>query len=148
MCQAHKAGSTESVPMPKPRAKQKYMYCASVCSIKDDSILIEQRDEHNTISSMWRGMYQCPTLEREDRAWTLDELATHLGVGDESLAEQSLTELGSFTHITTHRIVEFAVFGSDSLIPRPGQTYRTLSTIDQYGMSNAQRKVLALAGID
>ncbi|MGV6814278.1 MAG: A/G-specific adenine glycosylase [Phycisphaerales bacterium] len=143
MCQAHKAGSTESVPMPKPRAKQKYMYCASVCSIKDGSILLEQRDEHNTISSMWRGMYQPPTVEREDRAWTLDELATHLGVGDDALEE-----LGRFTHITTHRIVEFAVYRSDSLIEAPGQTYRTLSTLDQYGMSNAQRKVLALTGIE
>ena len=137
-CLSYEAGTTESIPVPKPRAKQKRMYIASVVSCKDGSILLEQRPA----SGMWARMYQTPAIERDDRMATQNEVATHLGVGDESLEE-----LGSFTHITTHRVVEFVVWRAETLESGEDQHYRTLETLDELAISNAHLKVLALAGV-
>ena len=142
-CHAHKAGSTESVPLPKPRAKQKHVYCASILSTRGDEILVEQRPTPNTVTGMWAGMFQTPTIEREDRSWRVEDVATHLGVGDDALEE-----LGSFTHITTHRIVEFGVYRLKTHKPEDSQSYRTIADLDQVALSNAQWKVLGVIGID
>lgn len=137
-CQAFEAGTTESIPLPKPRAKQKHMYCATVVSIKSNAVLLEQRPS----TGMWANMYQAPTIERGDRAHTQSEVATHSGV-----EKETLEELGSFTHITTHRIVEFVVYRADSIKPAQNQAYRTLESLDQVAISNAQRKAFVLAEI-
>ncbi len=142
-CQAFKAGTTESIPSPKPKAKQKPMYCASIVSTIDSattrSVLVEQRPS----SGMWANMYQVPTIERDDRQSTPEEIATHLGVGADSIEPA-----GRFTHITTHRIVEFTIYRADCVETGPDQAYRTLDSLDQIALSNAQRKVLSLAGIE
>ena len=142
-CQAFKAGTTESIPLPKPRAKQKHMYCATVITTKakvqGNSILLEQRPS----TGMWANMYQAPTIERDDRAHTHNEVATHSGV-----EKETLEELGSFMHITTHRIVEFVVYRADSIRPTQNRAYRTLDSLDQVAISNAQRKAFAIAGIE
>lgn len=137
-CQAFDAGTTESVPLPKPRAKQKSMYCASVIAQHNQSILLEQRPS----TGMWASMFQAPTLERDDRMSTHSEVATHLGVDS-----KSLEELSSFTHITTHRVVEFVVYRADRVDSGANQSYRTIKSLDQVAISNAQRKALAIAGI-
>ncbi len=145
-CQALANGTTESIPLPKPKAKQKPMYCASIVSTIDSandsakarSVLVEQRPS----SGMWANMYQVPTIERDDRQSTLQEITTHLGVGADAIEPA-----GSFTHITTHRIVEFVIYRVDRAQMGPNQAYRTLDSLDQIALSNAQRKVLDLAGI-
>ena len=137
-CLSYEAGTTESIPLPKPRAKQKPMYCASVVACVDDTILLEQRPS----KGMWANMYQVPTVDRDDRPSTQSEIATHLGVGVESLHEVS-----RLTHITTHRVVEFVIWSVETLKSRPDQHYRALKTLDELATSNAQRKVLALAGV-
>ncbi len=142
-CQAHKVGSTESVPLPKLRAKQKHVYCASILCTQGDEILVEQRPTPNTVTGMWAGMFQTPTIERDDRSWTIEDVATHLGVGDDALED-----LGSFTHITTHRIVAFAVYRLKTHIATESQSYRTIDELDQIALSNAQWKVLGMIGID
>jgi len=142
-CQAFESGTTESIPLPKPRAKQKHMYCATVISTKAQglgkTILLEQRPS----TGMWANMYQAPTIERDDRAHTQVEVATHSGV-----EKETLEELGSFTHITTHRIVEFVVYRADSIKAGQNQAYRTLDSLDQVAISNAQRKAFVLAGLE
>jgi len=137
-CQAFKAGTTESIPLPKPRAKQKPMYCATVIVSLDESILLEQRPS----TGMWASMYQAPTLERDDRPSTPSEVATHLGVGS-----KFLERLSTFTHITTHRVVEFVVYRADRVDSGMNRSYRTIKSLDQVAISNAQRKALALAGV-
>ncbi len=142
-CQAFKAGTTESIPSPKPKAKQKPMYCASIVSTIDSattrSVLVEQRPS----SGMWANLYQVPTIERDDRQSTPEEITTHLGVGADSIEPA-----GRFTHITTHRIVEFTIYRADCVETGPARAYRTLDSLDQIALSNAQRKVLSLAGIE
>jgi len=137
-CQAFTAGTTESIPLPKPKAKQKMMYCTSIVSTKGQSLLIEQRPS----TGMWAKMFQVPTIERDDRQTTPEELTTHLGVG-----AGDIEPAGSFTHITTHRIVEFAIYRSKRVKPTKNQSYRTLDSLDTIALSNAQRRVLALAGL-
>ncbi len=137
-CQALEAGTTESIPLPKPRAKQKRMYCSTIISTQDESVLLEQRPS----SGMWANMFQAPTIERDDHHPTPAEIGEVL-----SIDHQQLTELGRFTHITTHRIVEFVVYGAIGVQSTPSRAYRTLEALDQVAISNAQRKAMALAGI-
>jgi A/G-specific adenine glycosylase len=137
-CQSFADGTTESIPLPKPRAKQKPMYCASLVSMDKGSLLVEQRSS----VGMWANMFQVPTIERDDRQTTPEELTTHLGVG-----AGDVEPAGSFTHITTHRIVEFAVFRAKGIKPAESQSYRTLDSLDAIALSNAQRKVLAISGV-
>ncbi|PCI08711.1 A/G-specific adenine glycosylase [bacterium] len=137
-CQAFASGTTESIPLPKPRAKQKRMYCATIVSTQEGSVLLEQRPA----SGMWANMFQAPTIERDDRQPTSAEIGEVLGID-----HQQLTELGQFTHITTHRIVEFVVYGADGVQSTQSRAYRTLETLDQVAISNAQRKAMDVAGI-
>lgn len=135
-CGSLAAGTTESIPIPKPRAKQKHLYCASLVISDGDSIYLEQRPS----TGMWAGMYQLPTLERDDRAHEPDELARS--------GTDTPLHIESFTHITTHRIVEFAIYRTDAPAQTPENwTKHPISTLDSLAISNAQVKALRIAGI-
>ena len=135
-CGALAAGTTESIPIPKPRAKQKHLYCASLVICDGDSIYLEQRPS----IGMWAGMYQLPTLERDDRAHEPTELSQS-GISTPEHIE-------SFTHITTHRIVEFAIYRADAPSQTPENwTKHPISSLDSLAISNAQVKALRIAGI-
>jgi A/G-specific adenine glycosylase len=126
LCEALKAGTTESVPPPKARAKRRDLYCAAVLSVDDSGrILMEQRGS----DGMWGNMWQVPTIERDDRPTAADEIGH-----DAELVE-------SFVHQTTHRIVRFDVYRS-TLIGQANRSYMTHTEINRLGISNAQRKVL------
>jgi A/G-specific adenine glycosylase len=137
-CDSFKEGTTESIPVPKPKAKQKTIYCSSVVVEQSDSILLEQRPS----TGMWANMFQTPTIEHPDRHVTNTELANALGIQD-----SGLEHISSFTHITTHRIVEFEVFRAHGVESVNGRAYQSLASLDNIGISNAQRKVLDRAGI-
>ncbi|MBO6740415.1 MAG: A/G-specific adenine glycosylase [Phycisphaerales bacterium] len=135
-CGALSAGTTESIPLPKPRAKQKHLYCASVVVRDGDDIHLEQRPS----AGMWAGMYQLPTLERDDRAYESSDLEA-AGLAD---AEH----IDSFTHITTHRIVEFAVYRAPAPTRTPENwSKHAVDSLDGLAISNAQVKALRIAGI-
>jgi A/G-specific adenine glycosylase len=136
-CAALHAGTTESIPLPKPKARQKRIYCASVAMHNRDRVVLTQRPG----SGMWASMFQMPTLERDDRAHTPDEVAGGLSIADAELIEQ-------FTHITTHRIVEFSIYRA----PMPPKTPKNwarhpIQAIDALAISNAQVKAMRIAGI-
>tara|TARA_R110002072_G_scaffold42064_9_gene117855 strand:- start:152326 stop:153366 length:1041 start_codon:yes stop_codon:yes gene_type:complete len=137
-CQAFAHGTTESIPLPKPKAKQKPLYCATVVATKNNSILLEQRPD----TGMWASMYQAPTIEHPDRAFTPAEIAEQLDI-----KANGLDELGRFKHITTHRVVEFVVYRAAKVKPGPQHQYHPLVALDQIALSNAQRKVLKMAGL-
>ena len=141
-CRSYEAGTTESVPRPQAKAKQKKLYCATIISTQStgttQSILLEQRPA----TGMWAKMYQAPTIECDDHPPDSQAITTHLGVGADRIEPA-----GKFTHITTHRIVEFRIYRVNTLEPGPNQAYRTIHTLDQVAISNAQRKGFALAGI-
>lgn len=138
-CAALAAGTTESIPIPKPRAKQRPLYCASVIIERNGSIVLEQRPSEG----MWGGMYQTPTVERDDRPPTAEEIAEALGIGAKDLRPG-----GAFTHVTTHRIVEFTLYRASRFAStRKDRIEHPLDELDALGISNAQRKALALSGI-
>lgn len=135
-CQSLAAGTTESIPIPKPRAKQKRLYCASVIMRDGDSVHLEQRPG----SGMWAGMYQLPTLERDDRAFEPGELLP-MGV-------EQAKHLETFTHVTTHRIVEFSIYVSEPPARTPENWIKhPIDSLDTLAISNAQVKALRIAGI-
>ncbi len=129
MCEALKAGTTESVPPPKPRAKRKELFCASVL-VTDDAgrVLFEQRAP----DGLWGNMWQVPTIERDDRP-----TASEMG--------QAAELIDSFIHQTTHRIVCFDVYRCDSWEITDGQRFLSVDQIDSLGVSNAQRRILEIS---
>jgi A/G-specific adenine glycosylase len=135
-CQSLAAGTTESVPIPKPKAKQKHLFCSSVVVRGGDSILIEQRPS----TGMWAGMFQLPTLEHEDRAHEPAEL--------EAAGFKEPVPIETFTHITTHRIVNFAIYRAETGDSTPeNRSMRPISQLESLAFSNAQVKAMRIAGI-
>ncbi len=127
-CESFKAGTTESVPPPKPRAKRKALYCASVlCVDGEGRVLFEQR----AADGMWGNMWQVPTVEEESRP-----TAAEVGQGAELIE--------SFVHQTTHRIVRFDVYRCDSWEIQEGQRFLSRAEIESRGVSNAQRRILKI----
>jgi len=124
-CQAHRSGTTESIPLPKPRAKQKPMFCASVIATRDQAILLEQRPA----TGMWASMFQTPTIERNDRLPTPNELAADL-----KFKPGSLKLIDRFTHITTHRVIEFMIYRSDHSDSSPDRSYESVDSLDQFAI--------------
>jgi len=128
-CEALKAGTTESVPQPKPRAKRKDLFCAAVVVVDGEGrVLMEQRGS----GGMWANMWQVPTIERDDRPTVAEE------IGEDAVL------IESFVHQTTHRIVRFDVYRAGAA-DEAGRSYKSLEDIDRLGISNAQRKVLGFA---
>ncbi len=134
-CLAFDAGTTEQIPPPKPKAKQKTIYCASaVVRNKAGALLVEQRPPEG----MWGGLFQAPTLEDSSRQPTPEELGALLGCGPADLRERE-----SFTHITTHRIVQFVLYSCiQTELPANGRRYIPEPELHTLGISNAQKRIL------
>ncbi|MFK7759700.1 MAG: A/G-specific adenine glycosylase [Phycisphaerales bacterium] len=130
-CGSFAHGTTESVPPPKERAKRKELFCASILvTDKKDRVLMEQRPS----TGLWGNMWQVPTIERDDRPTTLDELPE----GSELIE--------SFEHQTTHRIVRFEVYRNPKVQKIDGCDFLDRDHIQTLGISNAQRRILNSAG--
>lgn len=135
-CGALAAGTTESIPLPKPRTKQKRIFCASIVMHDGQSVLLEQRPS----TGMWAGMFQLPTLEHPDRPLEAAEL--------HATGAESSELVDSFTHITTHRIVEFSVYRAEKPLHTPENwVEQPIDSLDRLAISNAQLKALRIAGI-
>jgi len=138
VCIARRAGKQMQIPLPKAATVRKPVYCASVVMHgKRGSVLLERRAD----TGMWAGMWQAPTIEREDRFPTRAELARAVGLRAADLAPR-----GIFTHATTHRSIECAVFatvGTMPLRPLRGEWVSPASIADR-GVSSAQQRVLRL----
>lgn len=135
-CIARHDGTHDRIPLPKTAAARKTVYCAAVViSDARGRIVLEQRGD----ARMWAGLWQSPTIERDDSPPTRAELARAVG-----LKAAMLTPRGSFTHITTHRHVEFAIFAAASrsrIRPTRGEWVEP-KRLATFGMSNAQQRVL------
>lgn len=130
-CGSRKHGTTESVPPPKPRAKRKELFCASVVVVEGDRVLVEQRP----VDGLWGNMWQVPTIERDDRPAAAQEIHE-----DAELIE-------SFVHQTTHRIVRFEVFRSRGYQIGSDQSFMDRDQIRALGVSNAQMRILRTSGV-
>lgn len=136
-CQAHANATTHTIPTPKTKTKQRTLHCASVAITQRGRVILTQRPP----TGMWASMYQLPTIERDDRQPSPAEIT-------QTLALESCEQLGSFTHTTTHRIVNFTVYRA----PMPDQTPENwtphpLDTLNKHAISNAQMKAMRIADI-
>jgi len=140
VCAAHREGKEMLIPLPKMAAVRRTVYCAAVV-VRDarGRVLLEQRGE----GGMWAGLWQSPTVEREDRPPTRAEAAR--GVG---MKAAELEARGGFTHTTTHRDVSFVVYAASNLKQAsPGLRWRARSRLGELGISSAQMRVIKL-GMD
>lgn len=136
-CRAHTHGTTESIPLPKPKTRQKHLHCASIAITHRGRVILTQRPS----AGMWASMYQLPTLERDDRQPTPDEITR-------TLALPSCEPVGSFTHATTHRIVEFTIYHARKPDRVPQHWIKhPIGSLQTLAISNAQMKAMRIAGI-
>lgn len=138
-CAAAAAGTQNTIPRPKPKPKQRPLYCASVL-VPDESgrLLVRRR----STTGMWAGLFEAPTLERDDRPARATELAMELGLRTKP------HRITTFKHQTTHRSVEFAVWQGDSGELAPGHVWRSPRQIARLGLSNPQRRILLEIGVE
>lgn len=131
-CRAHEQGRQDEIPLPKPTAKRKPLYITAILAIDAKGRrLVEQRPD----SGLWAAMHQPPSLDRDDRFATPDELADQLGLtGGTILAE--------FDHQTTHRAVRFRVHLAESPRAGHGLTWHTTKSIHSLALGNPHRKIL------
>lgn len=135
-CVARKEGSQEEIPRARPRAKRKTVHHAvALIESERGEILVEKRPS----TGLWAGMWQPPALERDDRPATASELAAWLGA---PLPER----IGSFTHLTTHRTVEFTVWGAAGPVDPARGRWREPSEVAALALSNPHRRILAMIG--
>ena len=131
-CRAHEQSRQDEIPLPKPAAKRKPLYITAILALDAKGRrLVEQRPE----SGLWAGMHQPPSLDRDDRFATPDELADRLGL-------TAGTILAEFDHQTTHRAVRFRVHLAESPRAGHGLTWHTKLSIQSLALGNPHRKIL------
>ena len=132
-CVAHREGRAEAIPAPKAGKARRVLHHASVV-VRDGRgrTLVEQRGD----GGLWARMWQAPTLEGEDEAGAGD-VALAMGLAEATLRER-------FTHQTTHRRVEIAVWeGRLGRGRRPTRgRWADRREIESLALSNPQRRIL------
>jgi A/G-specific adenine glycosylase len=136
MCCARRCGGIERFPQTRKTAKPKAVVHHAVVIARPGGteILVERRGA----AGMWANMWQMPTIESL-RALRAIEIKSALPV-----PVSGLGAIGEFTHKTTHRTISFKVYRATSR-SREG-AWKSESEIEQLPMSNAQRRVIEMAG--
>jgi len=100
LCVARRTDRVSEIPRPKKRAAVVPVWAAMVVHVdRRGRILLEQRPS----SGMWSNMWQTPTLERDDREPTAQEVL--------AFARADAVECThEFTHQTSHREIRFSVW--------------------------------------
>ncbi len=133
-CRARREGRAERIPAPRRGPERRPVHHASVV-VRDGRgrLLVERRPDRG----LWAGMWQAPTLEHEAASPAKRDLLAGIGLTDAALRE-------TFTHLTTHRRVEFAVW-EGRLAPRarPARgSWATVSRVRAMALSSPQRRIL------
>ena len=133
-CAARRAGTQAAIPAPRIAAPRRTERWTSLVWVDGDSVALERRPDRG----MWAGMHQPPTVPtRSDGgapAWTF-----------------AVREVGAFTHVTTHRTIEFTVVVPDvagAVPPGVGWIRAALGGLGAYALSNAAWRTLEVAGLD
>lgn len=131
ICRARKHGRQDTIPQPKPRSRQRELFASSVLVENDQGhLLVERRPD----TGLWAGLWQAPTIERDDRHTATAELKAQLGISKPRRA-------ADFTHQTTHRLVRFRVYTATATTPARGE-FRPRDAIAALALSNPQRRIL------
>jgi len=138
LCRASAHGVAEAIPAPRPRARRRLLYATSVVAIdRKGRVLLEERPP----TGLWAKMWQCPTVERDDRQASPDELRPRLAV-------RHIEPVGRFEFLTTHRAVRFAVYRAWGARAGSGRKWIDRNELSELGLSSAHARVMACAGVE
>lgn len=138
LCAAKKDALQGEIPQPKPATKRRVLFASSVVAIDvRGRILAEQRPKRG----LWAGLWQVPTLERDDKAATKTALRHHVNA-------DAIDRISAFKFETTHRTVQFAVYQAKGVRARDGREWLSKRALAKRGISNAMRRVLTEAGME
>lgn len=135
-CRARAEGSAGRIPRPRKAAPRRTVHWHSLVDLGPDGLALERRPARG----LWAGMLQPPTVEATVPIGP-DELARAWGTG--------IREVGAFTHVTSHRTVEFRVFvpdgGRAGGADRAGDVRVSLDALAEQPLSNAAWRTLECA---
>jgi len=135
-CQAYARNEVDEIPTPRAMIKRKTIHHAVVV-VRDarQRVLVERRSE----CGLWAGMWQPPTLERDDRQPRKIDV--------ERFAQPlTLRKWEAFTHATSHRLVRFSVWRVwGARAPSRGETRRFASARSAQWLDRNALLKLALA---
>ncbi len=135
LCAAHCVGREQEIPRAKRAAARRVVYVGSVVFVDNRGrLLVERRPSEG----LWGGLWQAPSIEREDRAPTGPEIGAELALSG------SAERVEAFTFQTTHREVRFEVWraGEGERPRRPGASWKDRAAIEALALSTPQRRIL------
>ncbi len=132
LCAARARGEQDQIPAPKAAAVRSTLHMACVV-VRDGRgrVLLEKRPE----TGLWAGLWQPPTVESSRRRPTRDAVI-------EALGAEGLRRVGAFAHTTTHRDVQFTVYGAER-VAVVGRRWFTPAEAAGLAMGNAQRRIVS-----
>ncbi|MFG0251750.1 MAG: A/G-specific adenine glycosylase [Phycisphaerales bacterium JB038] len=137
-CQARAQNLQEELPRAKRPPRRRPLYCASLLCTRNGAVLLEQRGN----CGMWASLWQAPTLESDKRLGPAALRRAHPAL-------RSTRKVHSFTHQTSHRQVEFAVYrASPEELTKGTGRWVKWTDLGRYAVSRAQQRVLECAGGD
>lgn len=144
VCSARAQGRQLEIPPPKARAFRKTVYCATlIVSDRAGRVAIERR----AARGMWQGLWQMPTIERDDRAANESEVAAFIG-----LKQSSIKLVESFEFLATHRRMRFDVWrvrkpasAREAATIERGREFVGVADALARGVSSPQKRALAIA---
>ena len=135
-CIAAAEGSASSIPAPRKAPARRTLRWHALVDCGERGVLLETRPERG----LWARMLQPPTVESEEPL-RAEDLAARWGI--------AVREAGSFTHVTSHRTVEFRVFVPADGHPAavPGAERVPLERLGEVPLSNAAWRTFECAGL-
>ena len=133
-CAARRDGTQSVIPAPRIAAPRRVERWTSLVLVEGGTVALERRPDRG----MWAGMHQPPTVPTPPTdgasAWPF-----------------AVRKVGGFTHVTTHRTIEFSVVVPDGPVPagvRTGWERAELAGLGSQALSNAAWRTLEAAGLD
>jgi A/G-specific adenine glycosylase len=135
-CAGRASGRAASIPAPRRSATRRTLYWHSLVHVDGRGVLLTERPA----AGLWAGMLQPPTIE-SDTQLDVTALGTTWGI--------QVNKVAQFTHVTSHRIVEFTVLVSSSeCTPAIAGAHRVpLERLESVALSNAAWRVIECAGV-
>jgi len=145
ICMSKQRGTQESIPTPRAKPVRTTIR-ADVLVVRDahGRLLVEQRPDRG----LWASMWQAPTREAAGASGfagpmfepdPVEALAKALRIG----AIRGVRGPQEFTHVTSHRLVEFRVWWADAAGPATkGRRWLTPEQLMKLPLANPQRDML------
>lgn len=106
ICQAYKEGLVAELPLKKKKIKKKNRYFLFLQVIYKDKTLIEKRGE----TDIWKGLYQFPLLELENKEKEEEEKQTRNWIEEYELRKHKIENDKSWSkHTLTHQLIHYKI---------------------------------------